>query len=250
MPAAIVIAISLIIGLVMVLVFRFTSDQSAIHTAKERLKAHLLALRLFQDQIFVVMRSYGRILLGTCQYLRLTIKPLLVVLLPLILVLAESDRYLGVLPLSTGQPFLVKAELANQNASNDPTLVLPEGLVQTAPAVHDVSGKQVVWRVVPSRDGAYSVMIQVADQQFAKSVVVGSGLPRLSPIRLRGQFLRRMLFSADPPLPDSSAIRAIEVQYPPREISFAGLSWNWIWLFLVLSVAFGFLWKSLLGVEI
>jgi len=45
-PAAIVVGISLVIGLVMVVVFRYTSDQKAIHVAKDRLKAHLLALRI------------------------------------------------------------------------------------------------------------------------------------------------------------------------------------------------------------
>ena len=63
--------------MVMVIVFRYTSDQMAIHVAKDRLKAHLLALRLFQDQIPVVMRSYGRIILATGHYLRLAFKPLL-----------------------------------------------------------------------------------------------------------------------------------------------------------------------------
>lgn len=234
----------------MVLVFRFTSDQLAIHVAKDRLKAHLLALRLFQDQIPVVMRSYGRILLGTWHYLRLTIKPLLIIILPLILGIAQGDRYLGLLPVSSGQPFLVKAQLRNQDALNDAKLVLPEGLSQTAPAVHDLSGSQVVWRVLAFHDGNYAVTIQTRDQQFSKSVIVGSGLRRLSAIRLRGQFLRRMFFSADPRLPDSSAIQSIEIQYPAREISFARMEWNWIWLFFVLSIVFGFFWKSLLGVEI
>jgi hypothetical protein len=245
-----VLAISLIIGLVMVLVFRFTSDQAAIHLAKDRLKAHLLALRLFQDQISVVMRSHREILLGTLQYLRLTIKPLLIVILPLVLVIVQCDRYLGLLPVSAGQPFLVKAQLANPDALSDPQLVLPRGLSQTAPAVHDVSASQVVWRIVASRDGRYAVLIQIRDRQFSKSLIVGSGLCRLSPIRLRREFLRRMLFSAEARLPDNSAIQSIEVEYPTREISFARVKWNWIWLFFVLSLVFGFLWKSVLGVEI
>ena len=45
------------IGLLMVIVFRYTSDQKAIGRAKDRLKAHLLAVRLFQDQLPVVMRA-------------------------------------------------------------------------------------------------------------------------------------------------------------------------------------------------
>ena len=79
----------------MVVVFRYTSDQKAIRIAKDHLKAHLLALRLFQDQIPVVMRSYGRIVLATGRYLRLAFKPLLFVIVPLILLIVQVDRYLG-----------------------------------------------------------------------------------------------------------------------------------------------------------
>ncbi len=61
-PLLLVLAISIVIGLLMVIVFRYTSDQKAIGRAKDKLKAHLLAVRLFQDQLPVVMRAYGRIL--------------------------------------------------------------------------------------------------------------------------------------------------------------------------------------------
>ena len=83
-PAAIVVVVSIVIGLVMVLVFAYTSDQKAIHVAKAHLSAHLLALRLFQDQIHVVLRSYGRIILATGHYLRLALKPLLFVIVPVL----------------------------------------------------------------------------------------------------------------------------------------------------------------------
>ena len=58
-PLLWVLAISIVIGFLMVIVFRYASDQKAIGRAKDRLKAHLLAVRLFQDQLPVVMRAYG-----------------------------------------------------------------------------------------------------------------------------------------------------------------------------------------------
>lgn len=249
-PAEIVLGISLVIGLVMVVVFRYTSDQKAIHVAKDRLKAHLLALRLFQDQIPVVMRSYGRIVLATGHYLRLAFKPLLFVIVPITFLIVQLDRYLGSVPLGVGQSFLVKVKMADSNALNDALLQLPDGLATTAPAVHVPSENEVAWRVVAARAGEYIVNIQAADQTFSKRVVVGSGLPRLSSVRLRGKFWERIFVSGEPALPDNNFIEAIEVQYPARNITFAWTEWNWIWLFFVLSLAAGFLFKSILGIEI
>ena len=248
-PAAIVVGISLVIGLVMVVVFRYTSDQKAIHVAKDRLKAHLLALRLFQDQIPVVMRSYGRIVLATGRYLRLAFKPLLFVIVPITLLIVQFDRYLGSMPLEVGQSFLVKVQ-TDPNAPNEASLQLPDGLATTAPAVHVPSENEVAWRVVAARGGEYLINVQAADQTFSKRVVVGSGLPRLSSVRLRGKFWERIFVSGEPALPENKFIEAIEVQYPAREIAFAWFEWNWIWLFFVLSLAAGFLFKSILGIEI
>jgi len=64
-PAALVLVISIVVGLLMVVLFRYTSNQKAIRIAKDQLKAHLLAVRLYQDQLPVVLASYGRIVRGT-----------------------------------------------------------------------------------------------------------------------------------------------------------------------------------------
>jgi hypothetical protein len=250
LPAIIVVGISLVIGLLMVVVFRYTSDQKAIHVAKDRLKAHLLALKLFQDQIPVVIRSYGCIVLATGHYLRMAFKPLLFVIVPLTLLIVQFDRYLGSVPLEAGHTFLVKVRMDNPDTLNEASLQLPKGLATTAPAVHVPSESEVAWRVVAEEAGEYIVNVQASDQTFSKRVVVGSGLSRLSSVRLRGKFWEHILVSGEPALPDNNLIEAIEVQYPSRNIAFAGFEWNWIWLFFVLSLAAGFLFKSILGIEI
>jgi uncharacterized membrane protein (DUF106 family) len=249
-PSGIVVGISLVIGLVMVIVFGYTSDQKAIHSAKDQLKAHLLALRLFQDQIQVVLRSYGRIVLATGRYLRLAFKPLLFVIVPMTFLIVQLDRYLGSVPLSAGQSFLVKARMDDADSLNQASLQLPDGLTGTSPAVHVPAESEVAWRVVAEKAGEYVVHVQVADQLFAKRVIVGSGMPRLSSIRLRGKFWERIFVSAEPALPDNKFVEAIDVQYPARNIAFAGVEWNWIWLFFLLSLASGFVFKSVLGIEI
>src|SRR6476661_9582142 len=97
-PLVWVLGISLVIGFLMVIVFRYTSDQKAIGRAKDRLKAHLLAVRLFQDQLPVVMRAYGHILRGTGSYLRLAFTPFLIAILPitfLIVQLRSEERRVG-----------------------------------------------------------------------------------------------------------------------------------------------------------
>ncbi len=249
-PALIVIGISVIVGFLMVLLFGYTSDQDAIHAAKDQIKANLLALRLFQDQIGVVVRAYGKIILATGRYLRLAFMPLLFVIVPLTLIIAQLDHYLGLKPVDPHAAFLIKARVGDGNALNETTLDLPEGLEATAPGVHIPSTNEVDWRVVAAKGGDYLVHVSTTGISAAKRVVVGTGMPRLSTIRMRGKFWERIFVSAESAFPDNSPIESVEVQYAVRDIWFAGVAWNWIWLFFVLSLVAGFAFKSILGIEI
>jgi hypothetical protein len=250
LPLVLVVLVSSMIGLLMVVVFGYTSDQKAIHIAKDQLKAHLLAVRLFQDQIPVVLASYGRILSGTGRYLRLAFKPLLYVIVPLVLLIVQLDRYLGFVPLETGQAFLLKVHTTGPVSLDEVSLQVPPELTTTAPAVHVPSDNEVAWRVMAEKDGNYEVNIAAAGRVFSKQAVVTSGVARVSPVRLRGRFWERMLVSGEAALPDNAPIQSIEVSYPARTIHFAWLDWNWIWLFFVLSLAAGFFFKSVFGIEI
>jgi uncharacterized membrane protein (DUF106 family) len=250
LPLLIVVLVSVVTGLIMVVVFRYTSDQKVIRSAKDKLKAHLLAVRLFQDQLPVVLRSYGRILRGTATYLRLAFKPLLFVAIPITVLIVQLDYYLGLVPFHAGEAILITAQMANANSLDEVSLRLPPEIAPSAPPVHVPANNQVVWRVVAEKDGRYDIGIGVSGQTFSKNIVVSSGVERLSPVRLHGRFWERLFVSAESALPESSPIESIAVNYSERSIHFAWLDWNWIWLFFVLSLVAGFLFKEILGIEI
>jgi hypothetical protein len=258
-PLAIVVVLSLVIGLLMVVLFGYTSDQKAIGIAKDQLKAHLLAVRLYRDQIPVVMGSYGKILRGTGRYLKLAFKPLVYVIIPITLLMVQIDRYLGATPIPPNAPFLLTAHLAGQQSAGQTsggdalTLDLPPEITMTAPPVHIPAENKIVWRLAGSTEGKYEVKIAAAGQTASaetKTVCVGSDLPRISTVRLRGQFWERMFSSAEPALPENSPIDSISINYPDRNIEIAGYGMNWIWLFFILSMIAGFVFKELLGIQI
>ena len=248
-PLAIVVVVSLVVGLLMVVLFGHTSDQKAIGIAKDQLKAHLLAVRLYRDQIPVVMGSYGKILRGTGRYLKLAFKPLLYVIIPITLLIVQIDRYLGATPIPPSAPFLLTVHTGS-DVLNDVTLDLPPEITTTAPPVHVPSTNEIVWRLTGSKEGKYEVKIAAAGQAAAKAVCVGSDLPRISTIRLRGHFWERMFSSAEPALPENSPIESISINYLDRNIEVAGYGMNWIWLFFILSMIAGFIFKELLGIKI
>ncbi len=248
-PLAIVVVASLVVGLLMVVLFGHTSDQKAIGLAKDQLKAHLLAVRLYRDQIPVVMGSYGKILRGTGRYLKLAFKPLLYVIIPITLLMVQMDRYLGATPLAPDVPFLLTVHTGS-DVLNDATLDLPPEIAMTAPPVHVPAHNEIVWRLAGAKEGKYEVKVSAGGQSVAKAVCVGSDLARISTVRLRGHFWERMFSSAEAALPENSPIESISINYPDRSIEVAGYGMNWIWLFFILSMLAGFIFKEVLGIEI
>jgi len=251
-PLAIVVILSVVVGLLMIVLFGYTSDQKAIWIAKDQLKAHLLAVRLYRDQLQVVMGSYGKILRGTARYLRLAFKPLLYVIIPITLLIVQLDRYLGLTAIHTNTPFLLTARVNKPEALDGISIDLPAEITASAPPVHVAADSEVVWRLVASQEGAYEVKIATSGQSATKTVCVSSQLARVSPERLRGHFWERMFLSGESALPDNSVIESIAVDYPERSIGLgiADYEMNWIWLFFILSMIAGFIFKELLGIQV
>ncbi len=249
-PLAIVMVLSLVVGLLMVVLFGYTSDQKAIGVAKDQLKAHLLAVRLYRDQIPVVMGSYGKILRGTGRYLKLAFKPLLYVIVPITLLMVQVDRYLGQTPIAVNAPFLLTVHMTTGEALNDAALELPPEITMTAPPVHVVAANEVVWRLAGAKDGKYALKISTGGRGVEKAVCIGGDLPRISTVRLRGKFWERIFSSAEPAIPADSPIESISINYPDRDIAVAGYGMNWIWMFFILSMLAGFVFKELLGIQI
>lgn len=251
-PLTIVILLSAAIGLGMILLFGYTSDQKAIAIAKNQLKAHLLAVRLYRDQLHVVMGSYGKVLRGTGRYLRLAFKPLLYVIIPITLLIVWLDRSLGLTPIQANQPFLLTARVNKPDALSAVSIEVPSQITASAPPVHVPAENEVIWRLVAAQDGSYDVKILVGGESAIKTVRVSSALAQVSPERLRGHFWERILLSGESALPADGPIESVTVDYPDRNIplGFAGCQMNWIWLFFILSMIAGFIFKELLGIEV
>ena len=105
------VAISLLTGLLMLAVFRLTSNQAGIRAAKDRIKAHLLEMRLFKDNFRVSFGAQRQILAANWRYIGYSAKPLLVMIVPLVLILIQLNFWFGYEPLAVGQTAILKVRI-------------------------------------------------------------------------------------------------------------------------------------------
>jgi len=245
-PAWAVVAFSLPTAILMLLVFRYFSNQTAIRRAKDRLGAHLLEVRLFQDQVGIVMRAYGRLLAATGAYLLHSLRPLAVMLLPLLLMVAQMELRLGRISVA-GAPVLLKATFAAETALDSAELKTPSGVAITAPPFRIPEFHEMDWRIAATRSGEFSLEVVVAGASHSKQFSTLGSLARISPLRT-SSFVELLLYPGEPRLP-AGALQSLELTYPIQEVSVLGWKMHWLIPFLVFSLAFSFLFKGVMGVE-
>jgi hypothetical protein len=237
----------------MLLAYRYTSNQPAIRITKDRIKAHLLEVRLFRDDPGTVLRAQGLLILYNLKYLGHSIIPLLVMIVPLSLLLIQLDLRFGHRPLAPGESALVVLRLnpGLKPTTQEISLDSPSGVSVDTPPLRIDSLSEVDWRIRGVEPGTHTLRVRIGQEVFEKRLEARSGgLPALSPARPGDGWMDQLLNPAEPPLPPGSAATSIEIRYPGREMSVFGVHLHWMVPFFVLSIFLGLSLKGLFRVEI
>jgi uncharacterized membrane protein (DUF106 family) len=243
--------LSLLSGLLFLLIFKWTSNQEAIFQAKQRVKAHLLELLLFADDMVLSLRAQRDLFLANLSYLRQTLRPVLVLLIPVVLLLVQIDAWYARQPLAVGDTTVLRVSLAAHAPPGlEPRLELPEGLALTAPPLRIPSLREIDFRLRAEADGDYQIRVLAGDETVEKRLRVGRGLEPLAAEVWQPSLLHSLLLPAEPPLPSGSAIQSIALQYPPRDLTLFGWNIHWLVFFFVMSVVPAYLVKGLFGIEV
>ncbi len=245
--------ISFLTGLLMLFIYRLASNQAGIRVVKARIKAHLLELRLYKDNMSVTMRAQGRILGANLRYLALNLKPLLVMIVPLVLILAQLNLWFGAEPLAVGRPAILKVKLkpdVDLLATEFSVEAPPEVAVETPPLRLE-EPKEVDWRIRPVSAGRFEIGIKAGERVYRKKVfVAGRPLEKVSPLKVKSSLLDEVLYPGEKPLPGDSRVESIEIIHPAKKLSLFGLRLHWLIAYLGLSIIFGFALKKPFRVEI
>jgi uncharacterized membrane protein (DUF106 family) len=256
-PIVGLVAASLVTAVAMLLVFKRTSDQKRLAAVKRQIHAAIFEIRLFNDDMRAIFRAQGEILRHNLTYLRLSLVPMLWMIVPLVLVIAQLQFHYGYGGLAPGEAVLLKAQvregLALSSLSSPDValastadrrevaaLELPPQIEAQTPAVWIPATREVIWRIAPREGGEYELRLRIGGETHTKSVRVSDQVVRRSPVRLGTGFLNQLLYPAEAPLPGGAALTSISLAYPERDIPILGWGVHWMIVYFVLSMLFAF----------
>lgn len=252
-PFGSMVALSWLGGIFMVWIFGKVSNQDAILRTRNRLSSELIALRLFKDDLRVFFGIQYQVLVWTLKYLRHSLVPMLILMVPTLIILIQLNLHYGARPLRVGEPTLVKVTLRDPAALGrgvEIRLEAPANLKIETRGVRIEEMKEVCWRVRGVSPGRFDLTVSDGKMSVTKTVAVGGRLEGVSSMRTGEHWLTSLLYPGEAPIPSQSAIESIEIRYPELDIPILGKNVHWLILFLILSLGFGYAFKGLLGVQI
>jgi len=248
------IFVSLLTGIFMLIVFRYTSNQKGIKRVKNKIKAHLLELRLYKDNLGLSMKAQGNILLCNAKYISYTAKPMVIMIIPLILILIQLNFWFAYAPLQPGQEAILKIKLSNEAHPLETNISVstssPDLVIETPP-LRITENNEVNWRLSATTSGSHEVLVTIGSYTISKKVDVGlMSLKQITPVKKREGFFNEMFYPVEKPIPKKTQLNQIEIIYPAKNMNLFGWRIHWLIVYFVLSILFGFGLKGIFKVDI
>ena len=260
------ILVSGIFGVLALVVFKYISSQKGIKGAKDKIKAHMIAIRIYQDDLVIVAKSIAKVLARNFQYLSLNFGPFIPLAPIFVVVLAQAVVRYGFEPLEVvsvereaemlpgaGNELKIQFKPGQESAAAGLVVVWPEGLTPRSPLVRNGSRGVAFQEFVATAPGDYEVELRLADgDSYTKKVSAGTTEEAyLQPERV-SDWLLAWLWPAEDMLPDDSPIASVAFVYPDSDLGWLPMSGliGVMVVFVVASMAFAFAFIKPLGVQI
>ena len=257
MPAIVgLTVISLLISVVMLIGFRAVSDQDALEEVKRRIYGGVYEIRLYKDDLRTIFAAQVGILRETMTYFRLSMVPMLWMMVPILIIVSQLQFQYGYESLEPGQTVLLRVEFTEEAAEGvsatdgaGVSLDVPDGVRVETPLVWIPSLREAGWRIAAESPGEYELVIRIGEETLTKSMRVSGTTMLRSPIR-PSSLLDQLIYPVEQPVPRGLSAEAIRLDYVEAEINMFGWHTHWIIAFFILTMVFAFALAKPLGVKI
>ncbi|MCX8044168.1 MAG: hypothetical protein N3B18_08590 [Desulfobacterota bacterium] len=242
-------SISALLGIVIFIIFMLTANLRAFGKIFNDITAHILAVFLFKDNIRVTIRSEVGLLVCAGELLWYSIVPVFIMSIPLSLVLAQMAMWYQNRPVLPGKESVVVSITLKKPEGTLQKIILKEtpGITLLAGPVRLADRGETYWKIMPHVQGIFTLLFETEDGMlYEKQFCAGAGFMRLSPKRPGLDFFDVLFYPLEKPLPESSPLKSIMIDYPERPSKLYGTNW-WVLTFCIVSMVVALIAKPFLN---
>jgi len=251
-PIWLLLFMSFLTAVLALLVYRYYSSQDLIKQVQEQLKAHIVEIHLFQRDPVLMGKAVMAVLRANINYVKLSLRPFLVMFVPVVLILIQMETRLGHRPFEIDESVLIRTHWASGHTFQEgaqPNLSPGKGITVLTPALRIEENLEITWKARIIGREATNLTLSTVSGDIPIPILVSN---KILPVSVRSGskgFSDTLFHPAADPLPDQNCVTSIEIDYPRRDFLFRGHRVHWIWPFFLATMAVGFLLKGFFRVR-
>jgi hypothetical protein len=259
------IAISGVFGILALLLFKRISWQAGIKATKDKIKGHMIAIRIYQDDLRIVFGSVLKVVGRNFQYLALNFGPILPLFVPFVLIAAQLVVRYAFDPLPVVEESVARARLpgrgtmlevrlkhGRESEVRDLDVQFPAHLLALSPVGRNARDGLAVVEFAAVAPGTGDIQLVIGGSPVgSKTVVAGAEAPpKMQPERV-SSFFASWLWPAEPTFPPDSPIESVKFAYPERSLGILpGGPVGVLLVFFLASIVFGIAILKPLNIQI
>ncbi|MBD3361932.1 DUF106 domain-containing protein [Candidatus Woesearchaeota archaeon] len=229
-----ILVISFIISIIIVLVYKFATNQKVMKELKEETKALQKQMKELKDNPSKAMEVQKKAMQTNMQYMMKSMKPTLITFIPIILIFGWLQAHFAFVPIMPGQDFSMTVEF-EEGISGDILAEAPEGINIDGPSTKKIEDGKVVF-TMRGQEGVYRsppVEFTVDGKTYSKPVIITNEKEYVEPV-----------LSVN-----DDTVESITTSNEKRKIlNLFGWKLGWLGTYIIFAIIFSMILRKLLRV--
>jgi len=243
--------ISILSGIILLLVYGKVSNQAGIKSTKRRIYSYVLESVLFRHDLNLSLKAQGNMFLAGFKYFVLAVPPILIMMIPCLLILAQLNLRYSSQPLKNGDSSIVSLTLDSDQKLFETSLIAPEGISVTPP-LRDLDNNSISWRLNitnPPRESK-EIQINIGSETVSKPLILEQNSTKI-PSKTFSDWWWSFLYPGDSIARSMQGmVKEISISYPERSYNIFGIKMHWLVVFIIISLLSGIVGSKIFKVEI
>ncbi len=235
-PFIAILIISIFLGVITTLVYKYASNQKKIKELKDKTKKLQKKIKkISKTEPEKVMEINAQMMKLNGPLMKETMKPTLWTIIPSLLILTWMASNLAFASISPGQSFTITAEFNDGVTGEIIVDSVPEGLEFLSGNTKEIVDNKAIWELKSEQENTYSLLFKFRELEVNKELIVSNSWEYSTPEEIVNQ----------------EGIKKITINNektkPFKGIPIIG-NLNWLWSYIILTMVFTTVLRKLLKV--
>jgi uncharacterized membrane protein (DUF106 family) len=222
-PTLLVVIVSVLISVIMVVVYKYMTDQTLMKQLKDEIKELQSEMKTLRDNPTKMAEVNKRAMETNMKYMMHSLKPTLVTFIPIILIFGWLNANIAYEPLAVNEEFSVEL-LFYDSIAGEIVPVVPEGIELINHENYTIKDNMVRLVYKPMQEGEYTLQYKQGDKTWENTVIVNSERGYKGPVfQIKDKTLKTITVSN-------------EKFKPLGELTIFGWQPGWIALYITISL--------------